>query len=81
MSDLFNAYKKEVRLNLKRKIPFGEHQRIAFQAVVVSEIERLRVLLKRCVEVIEHGDWTTDYEDRWKKQDLLEQAREATKDE
>lgn len=52
MSDLFDSYKEEVRLNLKHKVPFGEHQRKAFQTIVDAEIERLKATIKELEENI-----------------------------
>ena len=39
--ELFQAYKAKVSELLKAKVPFGEHQRQAFETVVGPEINRL----------------------------------------
>ena len=40
--ELFQAYKAKVSELLKAKVPFGEHQRQAFETVVGAEINRLQ---------------------------------------
>jgi|SRR5271165_1605583 hypothetical protein len=40
--DLFEAYKAKVSELLKAKVPFGEHQKQAFEIIVGAEIERLK---------------------------------------
>jgi len=37
-----------------------------------AEIDRMKTLLTRAADVIEHGDWTgNDYEERWKNSELI----------
>ena len=43
IDELFERYRAEVKKNLAAKVLFGEHQRLAFEAVVGGEIERLRL--------------------------------------
>jgi hypothetical protein len=40
-----------------------------------KEIERMKALLTRAAEALEHADWSTDYEDRWKHNDLITELR------
>jgi hypothetical protein len=40
--ELFQAYKAKASELLEAKVPFGEHQRRAFEIIVGAEIERLK---------------------------------------
>ena|ERR1700674_3882037 len=40
--ELFQAYKAKASELLKAKVPFGEHQRRAFEIIVEAEIARLK---------------------------------------
>ena len=44
-----------------------------------AEIERLKALITELADALEHADWTSDYEQRWKNNDLIQRAREATR--
>jgi hypothetical protein len=36
-------------------------------------------LITELADALEHADWTSDYEQRWKNNDLIQRAREATR--
>ena len=48
-------------------------------AEIFKQVKAKDNLIIELADALEHADWTSDYEQRWKNDDLIQRAREATK--
>jgi chromosome segregation ATPase len=77
---LEELFDEEDRLNAEiERLKEALHEAGVRNGKLVLQLREKDHLLTECADALEHADWTSDYEQRWKNNDLIQRAREATR--